>query len=111
MGDDMDSSMLLEKRRKAAHTLPQIQEILRGSIVIVKRYCGKANCRCAKGHKHRSLYISQSNNGQSRLKYIPRLSEKEASRLIKNYHALKAVMEEISRINMQLLAAAGKKDR
>ena len=108
----MQKRVLLEKRRKAAKEMPRAEEILRGSIVIVKRYCGKANCRCLKGYKHRSLYISQSNKGESRLIYIPQRSEKEVRRLIRNYQALKSVMEEISRINIQLVASsAGKVDR
>mgnify|MGYP001561322281 FL=1 len=99
----MNAAVLLRTRRKTAKAMPRAEEILRGSIVEVKRYCGKANCRCSKGHKHRSLYISQSNNGQSRLIYIPQRSEKEVRRLIDNYHKLKDVMEEISRINMRLV--------
>ena len=108
----MQKRVLLEKRRKAAKELSLAEEILRGSIVMVKRYCGKANCRCLKGYKHRSLYISQSNKGESRLIYIPQRSEKEVRRLIRNYQALKRMMEEISRINIQLMtSSAGKADR
>lgn len=108
----MQKHALLEKRRKAAKEMPRVEEIMRGSIVMVKRYCGKASCRCLKGHKHRSLYISQSNKGESRLIYIPQRSEKEVRRLIRNYQALKGVMEGISRINMQLVtSSAGKVDR
>ena len=108
----MQKHALLEKRRKAAKDMPPAEEILRGSIVMVKRYCGKANCRRLKGHKHRSLYISQSNKGESRLIYIPHRSEKEVRRLIRNYRRGKIVMEEISRINMQLVTSlAGKVNR
>jgi len=102
----MNTAILLQKRRKAAKGIPRIEEILRGSIVVARRYCGKANCHCQKGHKHRSLYISQSNNGQSRLVYIPQRSEGQARQLIRNYQALKSVMKEISRINMELVTAA-----
>ena len=108
----MERAMLIGKRRKSARKIPPAEEILRGSIVVVKRYCGKANCRCLKGHKHRSMYISQSNKGESRLIYIPQRSENEVRRLISNYQALKSAMEEISRINMQLVtSSAGKVDR
>jgi len=108
----MQKHVLLEKRRKAAKEMPRAEEILRGSIVMVKRYCGKVNCRCLKGHKHRSLYISQSNKGESRLVYIPQRSEKEVRRLIRNYRRWKSAMEEISRINMQMVtSSAGKVDR
>jgi len=108
----MQKHVLLEKRRKAAKKIPPAEEILRGSIVMVKRYCGKANCRCLKGHKHRSMYISQSNKGESRLIYIPQRSEIGVRRLIRNYRCWKSVMEEISRINIQLVtSSAGKVDR
>lgn len=102
----MGSATLIGKRRKAARKIPPVEEILRGSIVVVKRYCGKTNCRCFKGFKHRSLYVSQSNKGQSRLVYIPQRSEKEVRRLIRNYQALKSVMKEISRINMRLMVSS-----
>jgi hypothetical protein len=103
----MGSATLIEKRRKAANDIPPVEEILRGSLVMVKRYCGKAKCRCLKGFKHRSLYVSQSNKGESRLVYIPQRSEKEVRRLIRNYQTLKSVMEEISRINMRLVTERG----
>ena len=104
----MHSNVLFAKRRKDAEEIPRIEEILRGSIVEVKRYCGKANCRCLKGFKHRSLYVSQSNKGESRLVYIPQRSEKKVRRLIRNYQAFKVVMEKISRINMQLVTATAR---
>ena len=102
----MHSNVLFAKRRKAAGEIPRIEKILRGSVVVVKRYCGKVNCRCLKGFKHRSLYVSQSNKGQSRLVYIPKRSEKEVRQLIRNYQELKSVMEKISRINMRLVTAS-----
>jgi hypothetical protein len=99
----MSALALIEKRQKAAKEMPKIENILRGSIVVVERYCGKPNCRCLKGSKHRSLYLSQSNNGESRLVYIPKRSEKQVRQLIRNYQLLKGIMEKISRINMELV--------
>lgn len=101
----MDESFLLTKRRLAAKQMPPLQKILRGSIVVVKRYCGKPSCRCLKGHKHRALYVSRSLNGQSRLVYIPQKSEAEVRKLVGNYQKMKAVMEKISLINLKRVAA------
>lgn len=99
----MDTSALLQKRREAARQKPQLEKILRGSIVIVNRSCGKAGCRCQKGQKHRSLYVSQSYNGKTRMIYIPQRSEDEARRMVDNYRALKDMIEKISEINIQML--------
>lgn len=101
----MDESVHLAKRRKIARQAPPLQEILRGSIVVVKRVCGKPFCRCLKGHKHRALYISLSHKGRSRLVYIPQSSETEVRKLIRNHQKMKAVMEKISRINLERVTA------
>ena len=94
------------KRHQAASQMPPLEEILRGSVVIVNRYCGKPSCRCLKGYKHRALYVSQSQQGKPRLVYIPQRSEKEVHRLIKNYRRMKVVMEKISQINLERVTAA-----
>ena len=102
----MDDHVLMAKRRKAAKQMPQVQKILRGSIVLVKRYCGKPSCRCLKGYKHRSLYVSRTHQGKPRLVYIPQRKELEVRILIKNYRKLKIVMEKISRINLERVTRA-----
>ncbi len=102
----MDDTVRWPQRRQAANQMPPLEEILRGSVVIVNRYCGKPSCRCLKGYKHRALYVSQSQKGKPRLVYIPQRSEKEVRMLIKNYRKMKAVMEKISRINLERVTAA-----
>ena len=34
--------------------------LVRGTIITMKRTCGNPNCRCARGEKHVSLYLSRS---------------------------------------------------
>ena len=101
----MDDFILLTRRRQAKRQTPNLEKILRGSVVVVKRYCGKPSCRCLKGHKHRALYVSRVHKGKPRLVYIPERSEKEARLLIKNYRKVKAVMEKISQLNLQRLTS------
>lgn len=102
----MDDTVRWPQRRQAARQMPPLEEILRGSVVIVNRYCGKPSCRCLKGYKHRALYVSQSQKGKPRLVYIPQRSEKEVRMLIRNYRKMKVVMEKISRINLERVTAA-----
>ena len=92
-----------KKRRKASVGIPRIQEVIRGSIVTMKRYCGKAGCRCQKGFKHCSLYISQRHAGKTRMIYIPKNSEVSVRRLIDNYRKLKTIMDKMSDMNIQML--------
>ena len=37
--------------------------VLRGSLVVLKRKCGKSNCRCAKGEPHQTPALSYSVRG------------------------------------------------
>ena len=83
--------------------MPDIQDIIRGSVVIMKRHCGKAGCRCQKGFKHESLYISQRHAGKTRMIYVPKSSEKTVRRLISNYRKIKVIMDKISNMNIRRL--------
>ena len=94
---------LLKKCREATKGMPRITEVVHGSIVIVNRSCGKTNCRCQKGFKHSSLYISQRYKGKTRMIYIPKRSEANVRRFVKNYHDIKIVMDRISGINLRTL--------
>jgi len=94
---------LLKKRREVAKRIPWIQEVMRGSIVMMDRYCGNATCRCQKGFKHRSLYVSQRHKGRTRMIYIPKRSEAHVRLYISNYRELKALMDKISDVNIKML--------
>ncbi len=93
----------LKKRRDATKGMPRITEVVHGSIVIVNRSCGKTNCRCQKGFKHSSLYISQRYRGKTRMIYIPKRSEANVRRFVSNYQKIKVVMDRVSDINLHLL--------
>ena len=99
----MTSVDLFKKRREAAKGMLRMQEVVRGSVVIMNRLCGKTSCRCQKGFKHRSLYISQRYKGRTRMIYISKRLESTARRLISNHHKIKIVMDKISDINIRML--------
>jgi len=67
------------------------------------RRCGKVNCRCEKGHKHKSLYLSQSHQGKTRMIYVPKRAEKKVAAAVERYQTIKSKLNELSEINIQLL--------
>lgn len=93
------------KRRR----LPGIDDLICGTAVVMKRACGKEGCRCLRGHKHKSVYISQYHKGAGRMVYIPRRNEKSVLRLVNNYRILKSAMRRASEVNMARLTAGRKK--
>jgi len=89
--------------------LPAINDVIRGSAVIMERVCGSSSCRCLKGHKHRSLYISQYHKGSPRMVYIPKDREKKVLRLVDNYRVLKTAIYKASELNLERLMAGRRK--
>lgn len=104
----MNAVSLIARRRDIARKTPRIGQVIKGSLVVVKRYCGKPNCRCRNGLKHRSLYISRTVKGRQRLRYIPKRAEGGIKRLIGNYRKLKSAVEKISDINTLVALTQGK---
>ena len=97
---------LLKSRHKSSKIAPPIEEVIRGNIVTVERTCGKQNCRCRSGLKHRSIYVSQSDKGKTRMVYIPKKFEAEAVRLVQNYKRLKVALGRISEYNLMMISSS-----
>ena len=89
--------------------LPAIDDIIRGSPVVMERVCGSSSCRCLKGHKHRSLYVSQYHKGSSRMVYIPKEHEKKVLKMVNNYRILKSAIYKASESNLGQFTAGFRK--
>ncbi|MBI1871373.1 MAG: hypothetical protein HYS07_09300 [Chlamydiae bacterium] len=95
--------------RKGAMRMPslskrsKLSEVIRGSLVIMKRVCGKKNCKCVKGYRHESLYISQGVKGKTRMIYVPRSSGKKVRQYVEHYHEIKKFLDESSKENIKKL--------
>jgi hypothetical protein len=96
---------LLKRRRRIARQMPKVEECIRGSLVVMNRFCGKPSCRCQKGRKHKSIYLSQSHKGKTRMLYLPRKAEANAHQYVKNYQKIRGILNSLSDINIKLLKA------
>jgi len=99
----MNVRRLLNRQKKMLSRMPKLEKSIRGSLVIMNRFCGKPNCRCRKGQKHKSVYLSQSQKGKTKMIYIPETSVKKTKEYIKNYQKTKGVLNILSDINIKLL--------
>jgi hypothetical protein len=52
-------------------SLPAVPSLLRGSLICLRRKCGKANCRCLRGQPHTSPALSYSQGGQTKILTLP----------------------------------------
>ena len=73
------------------------QPFLRASLLERSRVCGKPYCRCAKGHKHRSLYlVVAAGGGRQRQLFVPKDWEERVRQWVENHHRLKELMNQVS---------------
>ena len=92
-------SHMSKKERSARSLLAKIvssEPFVQGSLFEMARICGKATCKCAKGEKHVSLYLTISRDNKKRMIYIPKKLEKQARILVEAYQGIKKSMADIS---------------
>ena len=70
--------------------------LLRGTLAVRERACGKSNCKCAKGEKHVSLYLVASYEGRVRQLFIPKDWEPQVRRWVEQYQEARKLLEEVS---------------
>ena len=68
--------------------------MLRGSLIELRRRCGKAGCHCREGEPHISPALSYSRNGKTHILTLPveRVAEVKAG--LKRYHQALRRLEE-----------------
>jgi len=87
--------------RRARSQLAQLlsrQAVVRGTLLVRRRKCGKANCHCAHGEGHESLFLVISEDGRTRQLFVPKDWESRVRLWVEDYHRVRELMEEISRI-------------
>lgn len=72
------------------------QPFLKGSLLERERVCGKPNCRCARGQKHRSLYLVLSSGKRLRQLYVPKDWEEPVRQWVANYHRVRDLLAGVS---------------
>jgi len=100
------STLALKQRRKGVlQQLPNLNEVLRGSLI--ERYvrCGKPGCKCARGEPHGPVwYLTVTlKAGQTAGMQVPKTKLEQVRRWLENHRRLKEGLETISEINWELL--------
>jgi hypothetical protein len=95
------------RRERLLAQLPDLRQILRGSLVTRYRRCGRSNCHCArKGHPgHGPAYYLKVTiaPGETLQVYVPKEHRDVAQAFIRNYRLTQRKLEEISALNRALL--------
>ena len=94
---------LRTKRRLLVKRMAGIEEVLRGSVVLMKRPCIYRGCRkCASGERHPTWALTVNQKGKTQTVYVGKTRLSEARRMVENYRRAKALLEEVAQINLVL---------
>ena len=95
----------LERRRKSlVQKLANVDEFVRGSVVLMKRRCTYPGCRkCAAGERHPTWVLTVSRRGKTHTVYLGERRLARARRMVESYRTLRALIQEIADINLALL--------
>jgi len=71
-----------------------IPRMIRGSVVVQRRCCGKANCRCADGESlHEATVLSYSEGGRNRTVMLAAEDVAAVTAAVARYRAAQAELE------------------
>jgi len=103
--DHLSTSMLRRQRRSLVRKLPDMQQILRGSLITRYKRCGKPGCKCARGRGHGpKYYLSVGQRGQRpQMDYVPQDRCDQVEQYLANYRALHDILDQVAAINRELL--------
>ena len=94
----------MNKFRKKERMLRKLPDMMRGSITMTSRSCGKANCkRCQGGEKHPVCLFAFQTDGKKRVTSIPAKFQKRVEKLIDNWHDHKSLIEGVTKLNVDLI--------
>jgi Family of unknown function (DUF6788) len=107
---------LTRLRRDLRHRLTDLESslqmvfgrapLIKGNVYEMARKCGKPSCACTRGELHRTMVLSWSQRGKTRLSSIPpdRLSElREKSEEYLRFRRTRASVSEICKAMLVLL--------
>ena len=97
----LGAAELRARRAALAAELPQAGAYLAGSLVEQRRKCGREGCRCARGELHGPYVYLQV---AGRLVYVPATLAATVGQHLRVSGRLRVLLEEISVINLELLA-------
>ncbi len=85
---------------------PEAPAMVRGSVVVHRRRCGKANCRCADGQSlHETTVLSYSEGGRTRLLMLPAAEVEAVKAAVERYRNEQARLHETGEAGRAALVA------
>jgi hypothetical protein len=89
-----------------ATTLRRLQRsepMVQGSFYLLRRKCGKPNCRCARGQLHPAYVLTRSEAGKDRLYPVPKEQRAEVRKRAAEYRRYQRARAVLVKRHLRLL--------
>lgn len=100
--DEISRNAMSREERKVRSKVAKFLHgagILHGSLVEREQLCGKPNCRCTRGERHRALVLTVRFEGQSEQVYIPRHLEATVRRWLAQDREIRDLLAGLARMH------------
>ena len=77
--------------------------LVKGNVYEIARKCGKSSCACARGQLHKSMVLSWSHQGKTRLRSVPPQRLEELRSKSEEYLRFRRARAQVSVICKQML--------
>lgn len=84
--------------------LQRSQAMIQGSFYLLRRKCGKPNCRCARGELHPAYVLTRSEAGKDRLYPVPKEQRAEVRKRAAEYRRYQRARAVLIKRHLRLLA-------
>ncbi|MCK5375204.1 MAG: hypothetical protein KAJ40_07960 [Alphaproteobacteria bacterium] len=94
----------MNKTTKKKKLLKELPDMMKGSITLTGRSCGKASCkRCREGGKHPVYLFAFQTDGKKNIVSIPAKFHGKVEELVGNWHCHKVLIENVTKLNVELI--------
>ena len=92
-------SHVFQRERKARSKMTKLvhdHQFVKGVMVTSERTCGKPQCKCSRGEKHLSSYLSVRYKGERKMICVPKQLEESIRSSVKAYKDIMELMDVVS---------------
>lgn len=108
MGDDASRirqqiSRLEREHARLVQRMLKSTNMVKGSVVTLSRTCGKPGCKCTRGEKHTSKYLSISAGNKTRMVYLKPGMEMPISQAVDRYRRFRQARARLVKVHKELM--------
>lgn len=94
---------LLNDLRSALRVVFGRSPLVKGNVYELARKCGKPSCACVRGQRHRTVVLSWSEQGRTRLRSIPSERRAEVGHKSQEYLRFRRARARVTEIYREML--------